>query len=176
MWIFARTRGLPGRLAPTLRREAQNLDPDLPMYGPFVLADRLDLHWDSEFYGTLFLIFAAVALLLASLGLYTVIAHSVSRRTQEIGIRLAIGATARDIGKLVFREGMLPLGMGLAAGLAASLAVNRVLKAALVQVSPSDPVTLIVASAVLILAAVLGCLIPARRAIRVDPVTALRHD
>ena len=176
MWIFARTRGLPGRLAPTLRREAQALDSDLPMYGPFVLADRLDLHWDSEFYGTLFLIFAAVALLLASLGLYTVIAHSVSRRTQEIGIRLAIGATARDIGKLVFREGMLPLGMGLAAGLAASLAVNRVLKAALVQVSPSDPVTLIVASAVLILAAVLGCLIPARRAMRVDPVTALRHD
>jgi putative ABC transport system permease protein len=66
--------------------------------------------------------------------------------------------------------------MGLAAGLAASLAVNRVLKAALVQVSPSDPVTLIVASAVLILAAVLGCLIPVRRAMRVDPVTALRHD
>jgi predicted permease len=176
MWILARTHGLPVRLAPALRREAQALDRDLPMYGPFILADRLDLHWDSEFYGTLFLIFAAVALLLASLGLYTVIAHSVSRRTQEIGVRLAVGATARDIGKLVFREGMLPLGMGLAAGLAASLAVNRVLKAALVQVSPSDPVTLIVASAVLILAAALGCWIPARRAMRVDPVTALRHE
>jgi ABC-type antimicrobial peptide transport system permease subunit len=100
----------------------------------------------------------------------------VSRRTQEIGIRMAIGATARDILKLVFLQGMLPLGIGLAIGLAASLAVNRVLKAELVQVSPSDPITLVVASAVLILSAMLGCLIPARRAMDVDPVVALRHE
>jgi ABC-type antimicrobial peptide transport system permease subunit len=124
----------------------------------------------------LFLIFAAIALLLASVGLYAVIAHSVSRHIQEIGIRMAVGATARDILGLVFTEGMLPVGIGLAIGLAASFAVNRVLKAELVQVSPTDPVTLVVASAVLILAAMLGCLIPARRATRVDPVIALRHE
>lgn len=124
----------------------------------------------------LFLIFAAIALLLASIGLYAVIAYSVRQRTQEIGIRMAMGATARDILRLVLRQGMRPVGIGLAIGLAASFAVNRVLKAELVQVSPSDPITLVVASVILILAAMLGCLIPARRATRVDPAVALRHE
>ena len=156
--------------------QVQALDPDLPIYGPFALVDRLEVFWDNRFYGILFLIFAAIALLLASVGLYAVIAHSVSQRTQEIGIRMAIGATARDIRKLVFKQGMLPLGIGLAIGLAASFGVNRVLKAELVQVSPSDPITLFIASAVLILSATLGCLIPARRAMRVDPLVALRHE
>jgi putative ABC transport system permease protein len=136
----------------------------------------MERFWDSRFYGALFLIFAAIALLLASIGLYTVIAHSVSQRTQEIGVRIAIGATTRDILSLVFRQGMIPLGIGLAIGLSASLAVNRLLESMLVQVSPSDPITLLVASGVLILAAMLGCLIPARRAIRVDPADALRHE
>ena len=108
--------------------------------------------------------------------MYAVIAYSVSRRTQEMGIRMALGAAARDLLGHVFREGMLPAGMGLAIGLAASPAVNRVLKAELVQVSPGDPVTLFATSAVLILCAALGCWIPARRAMRVDPVVALRHD
>jgi ABC-type antimicrobial peptide transport system permease subunit len=89
---------------------------------------------------------------------------------------MALGATARDMLNLVFREGMLPVGIGLAIGLAASLAVNRVLKAELVQVSPGDPITLIAVSFVLILSAALGCWIPARRAMRVDPAVALRHD
>ena len=89
---------------------------------------------------------------------------------------MAVGAEAGDILKLVFRQGMLPLSIGLSIGLAASFAVNRVLKSMLVQVSPYDPIALLVASAVLILAATLGCLIPARRALRVDPVVALRHD
>jgi putative ABC transport system permease protein len=126
--------------------------------------------------GVLFLTCAAVALLLASVGLYAVVAHSVSRRTQEIGIRLAIGATARDIVALVFRQGLRPSAAGLGIGLAASYAVNRALEAQLVQVSPADPLALASASAVLASAAVLGCWIPARRAMRVDPVVALRHE
>ncbi len=179
MWVLARTRVPPGSLGTAFRREVQALDSDLPIYGPFAMTDRLQMYWgywDSRFYGILFLIFAAIALLLASIGLYAVIAHSVSHRTQEIGIRMAVGATARDILKLVFRQGMLPLGIGLIIGLAASLAVNRVLKSELVQVSPTDPLTLFIASATLVLAATLGCLIPARRAMRVDPVVALRHE
>jgi predicted permease len=176
MWVIARTGVPPGNLATPFRRLVQALDPDLPIYGPFALVDRLEVFWDNRFYGILFLIFAAIALLLASVGLYAVIAHSVSQRTQEIGIRMAIGATVSDIRKLVFMQGMLPLGIGLAIGLAASLAVNRVLKSMLVQVSPTDPITLIIASAALILAALLGCMIPARRAMRVDAVVALRHD
>ncbi|MCU1339514.1 MAG: hypothetical protein JWO19_5095 [Bryobacterales bacterium] len=175
-WVIMRTSLPPAGLASAFRHEIQALEPDVPVYGPYSLADRLERYWDSRFYGGLFLIFAAIALLLASIGLYTVIAHSVSQRTQEIGIRIAIGATARDILRLVFVQGMIPLGIGLAIGLAASLAVNRVLKSMLVQVSPSDPITLAVASGVLVLSATLGCLIPARRAMRVDPVIALRNE
>jgi putative ABC transport system permease protein len=176
MWILARTRVAPGRLANAFRREMQGLDPDLPIFGPFALGERLEFFWDSRFYGFLFLIFAGIALMLASIGLYAVIAHSVSQRTQEIGVRTALGASARDILRLVFQEGMRPVVVGLGVGLAAALVVNRLLRAELVQVSPSDPVTLVVASAALILAATLGCFIPARRAMRVDPADALRHE
>ena len=178
MWIFVRTKVSPGSIGNTLRREVQALDSDLPIYGPFTLDERLALggYWESRFYGILFLIFAVIAVVLASVGLYAVMAHSVSRRTQEMGIRMAIGATAGDIRKLVFRQGTLPVGIGLIVGLAASFAVNRVLKSQLVKVSPADPVTLVIASATLILAAVLGCLIPARRAMRVDPAVSLRHE
>jgi predicted permease len=176
MWVFARTGVPPGTLATEFRRQVRAIDPDLPVYGPFSLNDRLESWWDNRFYGILFLIFAGIALLLASVGLYTVIAHSVGRRTQEIGIRMAMGGTPQDILGLIFRQGMLPLATGLIAGLAVSIAVNRLLKSELVQVSPSDPVTLMVASGVLIMAGALGCLIPARRAMRVDPVVALRHD
>jgi putative ABC transport system permease protein len=178
MWVMARTRVSPGSLGTAFRHQVQSIDSDLPIWlGPFTLSERLaGIYWNRGLYGGLFLIFAAVALLLASVGLYAVIAHSVSQRTQEIGVRMAMGATARDIRKLVFIQGMFPLGIGLIIGLPAALAVNRVLKAELVQVSPADPVTLVAASAILILSATLGCLIPARRAMRVDPIVALRHE
>jgi predicted permease len=177
MNILVRTSVPPGNLRSALRKEVHALDSDLPMFGPFTLIERLQTrYWEKGRYTGLFLILAAIALLLAAVGLYAVIAYSVSRRTQEMGIRMALGAAARDLLSHVFREGMLPAGMGLAIGLAASLAVNRVLKSELVQVSPGDPVTLIATSALLILCAALGCWIPARRAMRVDPVVALRHD
>jgi len=175
MWILARTRARPGSLADAFRGEIQRLDSDLAVYGPFSLGERLEVYWDNRFYGFLFLIFAAIALLLASVGLYAVIAHSVGQRTQEIGVRTALGATSADILKLVFMGGMLPVGIGLGIGLGASLAVNRLLQSQLIQVSPWDPITLLVASLVLMVAAVLGCLIPAWRAMRVDPVVALRQ-
>jgi ABC-type antimicrobial peptide transport system permease subunit len=145
--------------------------------GPVSLAENLARSYQYKgVSGGLFLVFAVIALLLASIGLYAVIAHSVNRRTQEIGVRMAIGATRGDIREMIFRQGMLPLGIGLAIGLAASVPVNRVLKSALVQVSPMDPVSLIAASAALIFAAILGCVIPARRAMRVNPVEALRQE
>ncbi|MDP9170430.1 MAG: ABC transporter permease, partial [Acidobacteriota bacterium] len=162
--VMARTRIAPAGLANTFRREIQALDSDLPLFGPFSLAERLEAnYWTRGLYGVLFLIFAAIALLLASLGLYAVVAQSVSRRTQEIGIRIAIGATVGDIRRLVLTQGMLPLAIGLAMGMAAALALTPILKSFLVQVSPADPLTFVVAPVVLILAAALGCLIPARR-------------
>jgi predicted permease len=177
MYVIARTRIPPGSLATAFRREVQSMDPDLPIWTLSTLADGLE--WKSRPSGInaiLFLIFAAVALLLASGGLYAVIAHSMSQRTQEIGVRMAMGATTGDILTLVFKQGMTPAGIGLAIGLAASFAVNRVLKSQLVHVSPSDPITLMIAAAVLVLSAALGCWMPARRAMRVDPVVALRSE
>ncbi len=178
MWVIVRTRVPPGEVTNVFRGEIQAMDSALPTsLGPFPLREYLA--WDYQYRqvsGVLFLTFAAIALLLASLGLYAVIAYSVGQRTQEFGVRIAVGATARDILKLVFLQGMIPLGIGLAAGLAASVAVNRILKSQLVHVSPADPIALAVASATLIVAATFGCLIPARRAMRVDPIAALRHE
>src|ERR1700733_7579802 len=118
MWILARTRVPPQNLISAFRRQILTLDSDQPIYGPVTLGQRLEAYWDSRFYGFLFLIFAAIALLLASVGLYAVIAYSVGQRTQEMGVRTALGATARDILKLVFLEGMLPVGIGVTIGLA----------------------------------------------------------
>jgi predicted permease len=180
MWVLVRARGAAGNLANTFRREIQVLDPALPIWlGPFTLNERLagmGNYWRVGNDAALFVLFAAIGLLLASLGVYAVVAHSVSRRAREIGIRIAIGATAGDILALVLAGGMLPLGIGLTIGVAASLAVNRLLISTLVHVSPADPVTMIVAATTLIGAALLGCLIPARRAMRVDPVVALRQE
>jgi putative ABC transport system permease protein len=175
-WILVRTSTASVGLDAAFRRAVQDMDPDLPMYGPMLIADRMERFWDSRFYGSLFLIFAVIALLLASIGLYSVVAHSVGQRTQEIGVRMAVGAEGHDIFALVCRQGLLPSALGLAIGLVASLALNRLLASALVQVSPRDPLSLAVASVALIVAAMLGCLIPARRAMRVDPIVALRHE
>jgi ABC-type antimicrobial peptide transport system permease subunit len=180
MWVIVRTAIPAGSLAGSIRREIERLDPDLPVgLGPFTLEERLagmGNYWNMGSDAVLLLIFAVMALLLACLGLYAVIAHAVSQRTQEIGIRMAVGATARDILQLVCRQGLLPLGGGLAIGLAGSLGVNRILGSQLVGVSPSDPAALIVASFVLVVCATLGCVVPARRAMSVDPLVALRMD
>jgi len=141
------------------------------------MEQRLALNYSEQaVIGSLLSIFAAIALLLASVGLYAVIAHSVSQRTQEIGLRMALGASAGDVRGLVFSQGMLQLGIGLAVGLAGTLAVTRALKAVLVQVSPTDPMTLSAVALVLTAAAALGCLVPAQRAMAIDPVVALRQE
>jgi putative ABC transport system permease protein len=179
MNVIARTQVPPASLGAAVRRQIQAIDADLPVRDPSTLAERMNVGFNYRFNGSmavLFLIFAAIALLLASVGLYAVIAHSVTQRTQEIGIRMAIGATARDVLTLVARQGLLPLGIGLTIGLAASLAVTPIFRSALVRVSPADPISMLVGSAVLIVSGTLGCLIPARRAMRVDPVVALRSQ
>ena len=124
----------------------------------------------------LFLVCAVAALLLASIGLYAVVAHWVSQRTQEIGVRMAIGGSARDILGLVLKQGLTTLALGLGIGLGAALLLLPALTAVLIQVSPADPLTFIVASGALTAAALLGCLIPARRAMGVEPLRALRTE
>jgi predicted permease len=184
MAMIARTGVPPGTLATALRREIQALDSDLvigsglgSVEGPKTLAESLAFnYWSNGLNGVLFLIFAATALLLASVGLYAVVAHSVNERTQEIGIRIAIGATAHDVLSLVLTQGMRPVSIGLAIGLTASFGVTPLLKSQLVGVSAVDPLTLVLTTIVLVAAGAVGCVVPARRAMRVDPVVALRHD
>ena len=112
----------------------------------------------------------------AAIGLYAVILQAVSQRTQEIGLRIALGATRGDIVGLVFRQGMRPLAPGLAIGLLLALGATRVLRSLLVGVSPSDPVVFGGTVVVLLIAAVIGCVVPTRRAMRVDPLVALRYE
>jgi ABC-type antimicrobial peptide transport system permease subunit len=113
---------------------------------------------------------------LASVGLYAVVAHLVSQRTREIGIRVALGASRRTIMQMVFAQGLLPMAIGLAIGMAAAFAVTRVLGGLLSGVSATDPFTFAAVAIVLLIAATVGCALPARRAVRIDPMSALRHD
>lgn len=177
MSLMARTLVPPNSLATAFRREVAALDQDMPVYNLRSLEERLDINnWTQRIFGSLFGIFALIALVLASVGLYAVIAHSVSQRTQEIGLRIALGASGPTILQLVFSQGMTQAIIGLAIGLGAAAGLTRLLHTLLVQVSPGDPMTLVAVSLVLAGAAVLGCLIPAVRAMRVDPVVALRHE
>ena len=182
--VLARASVSANRVARPLRAEIERLDPDVTIEALVTLkasfafdGDYMDLaHMELGKGAAAAPIFAVVALVLAAIGLYAVIANSVSQRTQEIGVRIAIGAAARDIRALVFRDGMTPVAMGMVAGLAASLASNRLLQSQLVGVSPFDPATIAGALLLLTAVALMACGVPARRAIRVNPVVALRQE
>jgi putative ABC transport system permease protein len=123
----------------------------------------------------LFVAFAALAVLLAAAGVYGVLAGSVSERTKEIGVRTALGATARDTYALVLRRGLGMAAVGLLLGLAGAVATTRYLQSLLFGVAPTDPIVLSVSTGVLLGVSLLACLIPARRAVRIDPMVALRE-
>jgi len=120
--------------------------------------------------------FAVFALIMASTGIYGVISFSVAQRTQEIGIRMALGAESRDVLNMVVRQSLWHIGIGVAVGMAAALILGRVMASALAGVSGTDPIALGGVAIVLALAATVATLIPARRAVRIDPVTALRSE
>jgi predicted permease len=177
IYVLARTAIPPATLVDPFRRTVESLDENLPAQDVLSLDDHIaQQRLNVTTFGKLFGLFAGIALVLAWVGLYAVVAHAVSRRTQEIGIRMALGGTRKDIFSLVVKQGMRQVIGGFAAGLPLAMLVTRGLSHGLVGVSPSDPVTYAGVAVVLGLAGLLGCAIPARRAIRVDPLAALRHE
>jgi putative ABC transport system permease protein len=179
MFVLARSRTTADVVARVIQREVRVLDPDLPTLFPSRsgLNDYLAAAYQYRgASGALFLGCAVFALLLAAFGLYAVITYAVTQQRREIGVRVAIGASERQILALVLRTGLLAVGVGLLVGLAAALVVNRVLASLLVGVSSADPTTPAATCATLLSAAAFGCWWPARRATRIDPAAALRQE
>ncbi len=164
-------------LVPALRNQVQQLDKDLPLSNLRLLEEVVeDSIAEQRSYALLLAIFAGIALALAAIGIYGVLSYAVTQSTHEIGIRMALGAQQRDVLKLVVGQGMLLTLLGVAAGLAAAGASTRLMKTMLFDVSPTDPLTFTVITLLLTFVALLACWIPARRAMRVDPMTALRSE
>jgi predicted permease len=161
----------------SLRRAVGEVDAGLPLYNLGTMRGRvMDSLAQSRFSTMLLTVFGAIALALAGIGVYGVISYGVAQRTQEIGIRMALGARHRDVLTMVVRHGALLAGIGLVVGLAGALALSRLLSSLLFRVSPTDPPTFAAGIGVLSAAAVLAAALPARRAARTDPVVALRNE
>jgi predicted permease len=175
--IFVRGRLDAAATPVELRREVQAVNPELPVFGAQTLSDTLSASLsERRFSMEIIGLFALTALLLAGLGIYGVISYLVSERTHEIGIRLALGAQRSDILRMVVRQGLGLAIAGAAVGLVCALIVSHLMAGMLYGVRPSDPMTFGGVALLLIGVALLACYIPARRAIRVDPLAALRHD
>jgi predicted permease len=172
-------RAAVAAMIPTLRQTLRAVDPAMPILRiePFenIVEKNIGL-WAVRFGAVLFGIFGGIALLLAVVGVYGVKAYAVARRTREIGIRMALGADRGDVFSLIMKQGALQTAFALGIGLLLALGLGRVLAQMLYQVSPSDPVALIASSLMLGSAALLACFLPARRAMRVTPMTALRTE
>ena len=174
MALAVSASGDPLALAPSIRRELASIDPELPLYSVMSMEARMSQTLvDRRTPMILAIAFAGIALFLAALGIYGVLAYQVSQRTREIGIRMALGSDARTIFRLVVSEGLALLGVGLAIGGIGAFAIRRAMQAQLYGVGAMDPIVLAAVGALLGLVALSACLIPARRAAHVDPVRAL---
>ena len=177
MGLVIRTAGDAAAFAPTLRREVQALDKDQPVYNVRTMDDVV-----ANSLGTrrvsmqLFAVFAIAALLLAAIGVYGVMAYSVAQRTQEIGIRMALGAQRSDVLALVIRQGLRLTVIGVVVGVAGAFALTRLMTNLLFGVGATDPLTFVVIPLLLLFVALVACYLPARRAARLDPTIALAQS
>jgi putative ABC transport system permease protein len=159
------------------REEVRTIDPDLPLFGIQTMDQQLaQQRWAFRVFGTMFAVFAMIALALSAIGLYAVTAYSVSQRTQEIGVRMALGAQATQVLWLILRRSIVQMAIGLAIGIAGALGVSKLLASVLFQTGSRDPVLLLGIVSLLIAVSTVACLWPARRATRLDPCSALRND
>ena len=177
LFLLIRSAGDPAALTAAIRREVRSLDPNLPVASIRTL-DEVVGGWAAERRLTMLVLsgLAAVALALAAVGIYGVMAYSVAQRTQELGIRMALGASPRDVLALVLRQGAALAAVGIALGLAGAAALTRLLSGMLYEMSATDPATFGALALLLAAVALFATYIPARRATRVDPVTAIRND
>lgn len=173
--IYLRTAGDPGTLGDAIRPEVEAVDPNVPVYAVRTMEDVIARSMAERRFALQILgFFAGVALLLAAIGIYGVMAYTFSQRRHEIGIRMALGAQPRDILRMALSEGMTLVAVGLGSGLVGALILTRFLHSMLYAVSPNDPLTFVALAALLAAVALLACFVPARRATQVDPLVALR--
>ncbi len=175
--LFLRTAGDPGALSESVRREVHALDPNLPVFDVRTMEERAARAYSPErFAATLLGLLAGIALVLASVGLYGLMAEIVARQRREIGVRMALGARPFDIQRRFLARGLALAGIGLAAGLAGAVALSRLLARLLFEVEPVDLATYVSVSALLFTVAAAASWLPARRAMRVDPIATLRSE
>jgi predicted permease len=177
MAILVRATGDPATLSNPVREAVRTVEPDQPVYSMRTVAEGMaQARWAYRVFGSMFGIFALVALALSAVGIYAVTSYSVTQRTPEIGVRMALGAAPRQVRWLVLRQGMVQLAIGLTIGLGLGMLLSGVLRALLVQIPPQDPVTFGTITVLLMIVMLVACLVPARRATRLDPLAALRVE
>jgi putative ABC transport system permease protein len=175
--LIVRGRLHPATLTPLLRKEMFALDPDLPLNNVHTMDENLaQRRWFSRVFGTMFSVFAGIAIVLSAVGLFAVTAYSVTQRTQEIGVRMALGAQSHQMRWLILRRGLVHLAFGLVFGLAGAFGVGRLLRNQLFQTGSGDPVILVLITMLLVMVAIVACLWPAWQATRLNPVAALRYE
>lgn len=179
MNLLVRSAGDPNLMTPILREEVRAIDPDLPLFGIRTMDAALaQARWPFRIFGTMFAIFAFIALALSAVGLYAVTAYAVSQRTQEIGVRMALGAQGNEVAWLFLKRSFVQLGIGLTLGVAGAFGVGTLFASTqlLIQNRAGDPITIGGIALLLLIVASIACFLPARRATRLDPLVALRRD
>jgi putative ABC transport system permease protein len=177
MAFTVRTSGAPESLVPAIRRELSEIDPRLPLASVRTFDEVIAAATrNSRLYSVLTAVFGLLAAMLAIVGIYSVMSYAVAQRMRELAIRSALGASHRGLLRLVLREGFVLSAIGIVAGIAGAFGASRLIRALLYQVSPTDPGVFALTAAAVALAAVLGYLLPAFRASRVEPAVALRSE
>jgi predicted permease len=177
MTVAVRTAGLPGSVTNSIREAVKEIDPNLPMMDVSTQIEQVERRFAQEkVFAQAYTLFGGLALLLAAIGLFGLMSYSVSRRTNEIGIRMALGAQRRDVLRLVMRESMILVVAGIAVGVLIAIGASQLVATLLFGLAGTDSITIAAAIAVMSVVAALAGFLPARRASRVDPMIALRYD